>query len=528
MEVEVEEVGPAQRKLSVTVPAATVDNAFNKAFKQVGRNAVVPGFRPGKVPRGLLELHYGNQVRGEVQQELVNTSLAQAFHEKEINPVGTPSVEAGELKKGADFSYVADVDIQPDIELGKYKYLVVEPMAVLVTDEEAQADLDALLQQSSQLVPILVRDVVESGDIVQMDYEAFVGGSAVKGSKAENALIEVGGEGYIPGFSEGLLGAKVPSDRELPINFPDDYTVKELAGKQATFKIQIKELKAKELPALDDEFAKDMGAENLEALKERVRGSIRIRKEREAQSERRKRLMEALVAANPFPVAPSLVDAQADRMITGAAMRVQQMMGHKMQLSDEDLAHLRKDSAKDAEFQVRSALLMLEVAKKEGLVVEQADIEAEIERRAEAAGNEAQRVRAMYADHEHRSALSYQILEDKTIAFLQEHAVATEEESEKATKAAAAQAKKADKAKTEQAVQTEEATKEEATLETTNQTANIEEVEVKSTSASKTAVKKKTNKAPAQKAPATKNTGAKATEKTTKKTAKKATMKKKA
>jgi trigger factor len=423
MQIQVEKTGPTQRKVSVTVPAADVDAAFAKIYRQLGKTARLPGFRPGKIPTGLLEAHFGTQVKGEVQNELVTTSLPQVMQQEKLSPVSVPSITPGDLKRGTDFSYSAEIEIQPDIHLRRYKQLVVESVAVTVPEEEVNEDLESMRQQAAQLVPIMLRDVVQQGDIVQMDYEAFIGGAPVRGSKAENALIEIGGEGYLPGFSDGLLGAKVPSERELPVDFPADYTVKDLAGKKATFKVKIKELKTKELPKLDEDFAKDMGAESLEALKERVRGSIRVRRERDADVERRKRLMRALVDANPFDLPPSLIRAQADQMIAGAAARVQQLMGREIQLSDDDVANLRKDSMVDAELTVRSGILMLEVAKREGITVTEAEVDAEIDRLAAAAGNDAQRLRAHYADPEHRSPLRYRILEERTVALLLSHAV---------------------------------------------------------------------------------------------------------
>jgi trigger factor len=432
MESTVETTGPTQRKLSVTVPASEVDAAFDQAYRQVGKTARVPGFRPGKIPRGLLEVHYGPQVKDEVQQQLVTSSFGVAIQKHSLKPIAMPEIAPGELAKGIDFSYSAEVEIQPEIELKKYKNLVVEPIEVEVLDEEIEGDLNSMREQSAQLVPVMLRDVVEEGDIVQMDYEAFVGGSPVAGSKAENAMIEIGGEGYLPGFSDGLVGARVPSEREIPVDFPEDYSVGDLAGKKATFKVAVKELKAKELPTLDDDFAKDLGAESLEALTERVTHTIRIRKEHEAQEQRKRKLLEALVAANPFDVPPSLVASQADQMIAGAAMRVEKLMGKHVELSQQDLDHLRDESTGDAEFQVRSGMLMLEVAREEGIEVTELDIDAEIESMAASAGTEAQRLRARLSDPDQRSSLTYRMLEEKTLAFLLEHAADSAEAAARA------------------------------------------------------------------------------------------------
>lgn len=311
MQVHIEKTGPTQRKVSVTLPAPEVDAAFAKAYRELGRSARLPGFRPGKIPTGLLEARFGAQVKADVQNELVTSSLPVAMQRENLNPIAVPSITPGDLSKGTAFSYSAEVEVQPEIQLRRYQQLVVPPVTVELDEKEVDEDLEAMRQQSAQLVPVMLRDQVQQGDIVQMDYEAFVGGAPVKGSKAENTLIEIGGEGYLPGFSDGLLGAKVPSERDLEIDFPADYSVKELAGRKATFKVKIKELKAKQLPTLDDDFAKDLGAESLAALKDRVRGSIRVRREREAETERRKRVLKALVEANPFDLPPSLVDRKS-------------------------------------------------------------------------------------------------------------------------------------------------------------------------------------------------------------------------
>ncbi len=435
MQVQVETISPTQRKVLVTIPAKDVDQAFDKAYKAVGKNAQIPGFRPGKAPRGLIEAHYGDKVMVEVQHDLVAGSLSKAMQDHDLSPVATPAVNPGKLARGDDFSFTAELEVQPEIHLNQYKGLHVAPVTVTVEEAEVEGQLTKMREQAAQLVPVMIRDVVQKGDVVMMDYEAFVGGAPLAGGKADNALIEVGSEGYLPALSDGLIGAKVPSEREVPVKFPEDYTAKEVAGKEATFKVKVKELKQKELPKLDDDFAKDIGSESLEALKTKIKDAVLAQKQRAADDERKNALMKALVAANPFDLPPSLVSAQADRMIASATMRVQQMMGQKMQLSDAELEALRKDSTTDAEQQVRAGLLLLEVAKAEELTVEPAETDKEVETMARMSGEEAHRVRAYYNDSEHRMGLVYRLLEEKTVKFLLEHAAATAEDAAKAPKA---------------------------------------------------------------------------------------------
>jgi trigger factor len=250
-----------------------------------------------------------------------------------------------------------------------------------------------------------------------------MGGVALPGAKGENALVELGGESYLPGFSEGLLGAKVPSERQVPVTFPADYSVKDVAGKQATFNVKVKELKQKELPKLDDEFAKDLGAESLAALRDKIRGDLEARKKGDVEAERRQSVLTSLIAQNPFDLAPSMVASQAERMVKGAAERVQQLMGRRITLSEHELAALRKDSEKDAEFQVRSGLLLLEVSKAEKLEVSEEELAAEMERVAKEAGESVERVQAFYSTDERKDGLRFKVLEEKTVAFLLSKAV---------------------------------------------------------------------------------------------------------
>lgn len=418
MDVDYEKTGPCFGTLSVTISATAVDKAFSAAYKSVAKIARIPGFRPGKAPRRVLDMHYGSQVRDDVENQLVRQSLTEAMAQKEVAPVATPRIAAGTLKKGADFSYTAELEIQPEIELKKYKGLKVPVLQAAVDDKDVDAELEKLRQQSVQLVPVLDRDVVAAGDLVLVDYEGTIGGIALEGARAEGAIIEIGSADYLPGLSDALLGAKVPGDRNVPIDFPDDYPVEKWRGNKATFAIKLKELKKKDLPALDDDFAQDVGQETLAALRAKITGDLRERKEQEDQAEVRKKLLESLVEENPFEVPPSMVAEQGDRMIIDAATRVRQLMGPQFDIKQLDIDNLRKENKDLAEFNVRSGMLLLEVAKVTGIEVSPQDTDAEITKLAEAAGEQAAAVRAHYHKPEERNRLTYSLLERKTIDYL--------------------------------------------------------------------------------------------------------------
>jgi trigger factor len=420
MDIQVEKTGPYNRKLSVTLPAQQVDTAFEQAYRKIAKQARIPGFRPGKAPRSVLEAHYGAQVRDEVENQLVVDSLKEAIEREKVDPVSRPRVDPGKLEKGASFSYTAELEVRPEIVLKKYKGLEYPDVQADIGDKEVDAEIETLRQQATQLVPVLVRDTVEKGDLVLVDYEGFMGGSPIHGTKAENAIIETDAEGYLPGFAEALLGAKVPSDRSIPIDFPADYPVEHLRGKKATFQVKVKELKKKELPTVDDEFAKDIGEESLEALRAKIREGVAARKKQETDSARKDGLLKSLCDANPFDVPPSMISEQVDRMIGEAVMRVRQMMGGRFDFSGLDVEALRKDNRERAEMQVRSGLLLLEVAKAEGVKVDDEEIEAEIGRMTE---NDHQAA-AQWRQPEQRERLSYKLLEQKTLELLMASGVA--------------------------------------------------------------------------------------------------------
>ncbi len=420
MEIEVEQSDKFTHKLSVTIPSGDVDRAFNDSFRKVAKSARIPGFRPGKIPRGVLEARFGAQVKSDVFQQLLDSSLQAALMQKELQPVSQPKVEPGTLNQGSEFNFTAEVEIQPEIELVQFEGLEVEKVGVEVEDSDVEDELKRVAEQSAQVVPVTDRDIAQTGDLVQLDYEGFVDETPFDGGKAENAMLEVGGDGYIPGFAEGIEGATVPGEVSIDVTFPEDYHATELAGKLAVFKMNLKELKVRETPTIDDDWAQDMGEESLEAYKAKVRDGIEQRRKHEAEDQEKKNLLEAMVQANPFDVAPSMVEEQLDRMVEGAARQLQMYTGQKMEFSAEEMQGLRDDQREQAEFQVRSGLLLLEVAKKAEVQVGFEEVQAEINKMVLQAGENGERVRAHYSNPQEMMRLQYRLTEEATINFLKE------------------------------------------------------------------------------------------------------------
>ncbi|MEO1171627.1 MAG: trigger factor, partial [Myxococcota bacterium] len=193
MDVNVEKTGSYGRKLSVTLPADEVDKAFEAAYKAIAKQVRIPGFRPGKAPRNVIEMHYGGQLRSDVEQNLVSSSLLRALEQSEESPVAMPTVDSGSLKKGTEFSYTAEFEVPPEVKLEKYKGLEVERLEVDVPESDVEQELEGMREQAAQLVPVMIREEVQKGDTVTMDYEGFIGDEPFAGGAGENAMIEIGG-----------------------------------------------------------------------------------------------------------------------------------------------------------------------------------------------------------------------------------------------------------------------------------------------------------------------------------------------
>ncbi|MEZ0310944.1 MAG: trigger factor [Myxococcota bacterium] len=418
MDVTLEKPSTYLRKVYVTLPSALVDQAFERIYRELGKQAAIPGFRPGKAPKSLLDKHYGGRVQSEVQSRLVQDSLFKALGEKNENPIDMPKVEPGALKAGHDFSYSAEFEVQPEVTLTTYKGLEITAVDTGIENSAVDEQLESMRKQQSQLVPVTGRAKAQQGDTVVVDFVGTMEGKPLAGGQAENALVEIGGENYIPGFAEGLEGVEVPGKTTLNLSFPADYSVADLAGKPVTFDITTKELKAKQIPELDDEFAKDMGEESLLALRGKIRKQLEEQRVEQAKEEKRQGLMKALAAANPFDLPPSMIRNQSERMIENATQRLMQYTGRRINLSPEEIQGLHASNAAEAELMVRSGLLLLEVAKAEKMEASEQEVDAEIERMIAPAGDQAERMKAAYNDPNVRQQLKYRVLEEKVVELL--------------------------------------------------------------------------------------------------------------
>ncbi|SDM97569.1 trigger factor [Sediminibacillus halophilus] len=413
-----------QGTLTIEVDAEEFDKALDQAFKKVVKQVQVPGFRKGKMPRGLFEQRFGVE---SLYQDAVDIILPEAYtnavEETGIEPVDQPEVDVTQIEKGKPLVFTAQVTVKPEVKLGEYKGLEVEEEETEVTDEDVEHELSHMQEHQAELV-VKEEGTVEEGDTVVIDFEGFVDGEAFEGGQAENHQLEIGSGSFIPGFEEQLIGKETGADTEVQVTFPEEYHAEELAGKEATFKVKIHEIKGKELPELDDEFAKDVDedVETLEELRNKTRDRLKEQKETDADNKKRESLIEQASENAEVDIPEAMVDTELDRMVKEFEQRLQ-MQGMSMdmyyQFSGTDEAGLKEQMKDDAEKRVKTNLTLDAIANQEEVEVTDEDVDKELESMASMYQTEVDQLKQMLGGN--TDAIKEDLKFKKAIDFLVEH-----------------------------------------------------------------------------------------------------------
>ncbi|ABO67927.1 Trigger factor [Geobacillus thermodenitrificans NG80-2] len=387
MSVKWEKLEGNEGVLTVEVDAEQVNKGLDAAFKKVVKNVSLPGFRKGKVPRVLFEKRFGVEaLYQDALDILLPEAYAKAVEEAGIEPVSMPEIDIEQMEKGKSLIFKAKVTVKPEVKLGQYKGLEVEKIDTTVTDEDVENKLKRLQENYAELV-VKEEGTVENGDTAVIDFEGFVDGEPFEGGKAENYSLEIGSGTFIPGFEDQLVGMKAGEEKEIQVTFPEEYHAEQLAGKPATFKVKVHEVKAKQLPALDDEFAKDVDeeVETLDELKSKIRTRLEEAKKNEAEAAVRNAVVEKAAANAEIDIPAVMVQNETDRMLREFDQRLQ-MQGMNLQLyyqfSGQDEAALREQMKEDAEKRVRAALTLEAIAKAENIDVTDEEVNEELEKMA--------------------------------------------------------------------------------------------------------------------------------------------------
>ena len=316
MGVNVEKMENSTAKITFEATAEQLDEAILKVYNKNKKSFNIPGFRKGKVPFKMVEKMYGIEIfYEEAANELVGEAYAAAVKESGLDVVAQPDLELKEIEKGKPVVFEAVVTVRPEIKLGKYKGVEVEAIDTTVTDEDVDAELDRVKEQNVRLVAADDK-AVEDGDQTIIDFEGFVDGEAFEGGKGEDYTLNIGSHTFIDNFEEQLIGSKVGDDVEVNVTFPENYQAEELAGKPALFKVKVKEIKVKEYPELDDDFAQDVSEfDTLAEYKEDIKKNLQEKKEADAKAEKESKVIEAIVNDSEMEIPEKMIDAQADRMM---------------------------------------------------------------------------------------------------------------------------------------------------------------------------------------------------------------------
>jgi len=416
--------------LTIEVPAEEVNKAIDKAFAKVVKEINVPGFRKGKMPRQLFEKRFGIEALYQDALEiLVPDAYSNAIDETGIVPVDYPQIDGTEnFAKDQAFTFTATVTVKPEPKLGEYKGLEVAKLSTEVTDDEIEEQIQDQVARKAEL-EIKEDEAIVEGDTAVIDFEGFVGDEAFEGGKGEDYPLEIGSGSFIPGFEEQLVGLKAGESKDVVVTFPEEYHAAELAGKEATFKVTVKEVKTKVLPELNDELAKEIDpeVESLDALRAKLKEQAAEQKKAEADASLRDELVEKAAENAEVEIPESMTHNEIHRMIDEFGQRLQ-MQGMTLdlyyQFSGQDEHALHEQMRPDAEKRVRISLTLEAIAQAEGIEVTQEDIDAELEKMGSQFGmSKEQILTALGGSSE---ILENDLRTQKTVEFLVENAKITE------------------------------------------------------------------------------------------------------
>jgi len=422
MNVNVEEISSIKKKVSVEIPGDEVTKEVDSFYKDLGKTAKIKGFRPGKVPRNILERYFKDYVKAEVVQKLIGESYPKALTETNLEPVSPPVIDPGEFNEGKSFQYSAVIEVKPDIKLEGYTGLKIEGKGEEVKDEEVEERLKSLQNLHANLKTVSEDRPIQTGDYVIVDYEASVGGKPLEGGKAVDFTVEVGSGQFIPTVEEKLIGLKPAEEKEIEFSFPADYGYQKWAGKTVLYHVKIKEIKEKVLPALDDEFAKDLGDySSLEELKTKLRGEIEKEKDLAFERQLKDQVVDQLLEANPFEVPESLVEEQTKGLVSDTKLRLA-AQGVDLKSLGVTEEKLQGDYKAMAQKQVKTFLVLEKIAGQEGIAVTDEEVDERLKEMAERMHQKFDVVKRYYEKNGLLPEVKAGILRDKTLNFLLEKA----------------------------------------------------------------------------------------------------------
>lgn len=424
MSVKVEKKENNQVCLTITVGKDEFEEAVKKSYLKTAKKINIPGFRKGKAPRKVIEQYYGEGIFYDDAIDFIcPAAYDKAITDKKLDPVDRPQVEIVQIGKDQDFIFSATVTVKPEVKLGDYNGVTIEKVKYSVTAKDVNKEIDAVRERNARMEAVEGR-AVKKGDFVVLDFEGFVDGEPFEGGKGENYSLEIGSGQFIPGFEDQLIGAKEEQDVDVNVKFPEDYHAENLKGKDALFKCKIHSIKVKQLPELDDEFAKDVSEfDTLDEYKKDIKAKLQENAKLREKHEIENRVLKVVSDNAEVEIPACMIDQQVERMIQDFAYRIQgqgMSMEQYMQYTGMTVDAMKEQFKEEAEKNVKTTLVLEQIAKTEKIKALKKDLDAEYKKMAEQYNMEVAKVKELMAPQE--EALKQDLTLQKTVEFLVENA----------------------------------------------------------------------------------------------------------
>ena len=426
MSLQVEKLEKNMAKLTIEVPASDLEKALQSAYKKQKNKISLPGFRKGKVPRQMIEKMYGAEIFfDDAANEIIPKAYADAYDECELEIVSRPEINIVQIEKGKPFIFTAEVATKPEVTLGEYKGLEVDKVSTRVTQKEVEAKIEEEAEKNARTVTVEDR-AVQDGDEVILDFEGFVDGEAFEGGKGENYPLTIGSGSFIPGFEEQLVGAEAEKEVEVKVTFPEDYHAEELKGKEAVFKCTVHEIKAKELPEIDDEFAAEVSEfDTLDEYKADVKAKIKEQKAADGKRKQEDQAVEQAIKNASYEIPDAMVDTQISQMANDFAQRIQSQgltMEQYYQFTGMTEEKMNEEFKPQAVKRIETRLVLEAIAKAENIEISDEKLDEEIAKMAEAYKMEADKLKEFMGDAE-KKQMKEDMAVQEAVTFLVENAV---------------------------------------------------------------------------------------------------------
>lgn len=426
MSLQVEKLEHNMAKLTIEVSAEELEGAIQKSYLKQRGKVDVPGFRKGKVPRQVMEKMFGVEVFYEdAANTLIPDAYAKAYDEADIDIVSQPSIEVTQIEKGKPFIFTAEVAVRPEVKLGEYKGVEVDKFSNRVTAKEIDAKLEEERNKNARTVNVEGRPVQKDDEVI-LDFEGFVDGVAFDGGKGENYSLTIGSNTFIPGFEDQLIGVEAGKEVEVNVTFPEDYHEESLKGKPAVFKCTVHEIKAKELPELDDEFASEVSEfDTLEELKADIKAKIKEQKNAEGKSAQQEQALDTIIAATEMDIPDAMVETEARQMVDSFGQRIQQQgltMQQYMQFTGMDTEKMLEEMRPQAMKRIQTRLVLEAIVAAENIVTSDERLDEEIAKMAEMYSMEADQLKSYMGDTE-KEQMKKDIAVEDAVQFILDNAV---------------------------------------------------------------------------------------------------------